>query len=202
MSAGPFRLPLDRAALLAAKIADDLRPMCEPGYCVVAGSIRRRCELIGDIEIVCIPKYSKSLLPDVPGVSLLDMHLVALMRQQRLMRAFSQDTRLEELVCKDFYVGSLFKESKVFKVQINVSTPERWPVELAIKTGSAAFSKMLVSHSTREKRGFLPKHWRVADGWKIYEDLGNGEERQLIFESERHFIETICGAWVPPEKRD
>lgn len=32
-----------------------LAPHCQPGYCQIAGSIRRRKPTFGDIEIVCLP---------------------------------------------------------------------------------------------------------------------------------------------------
>lgn len=195
MSQSNFRLAYQPAADLARKIADDLRPVCE--RVEVAGSVRRQRETVGDIELVVIPKFSASLLPHVLGQNLLDLHLVALMNQGRLMRASS--TPIQDLTCKAFYIPALARQGHWFKLEINVSTVERWPVELAIKTGSADFSHKLVTY--RKDGGFLPGHWRIRDGWQVYEVGGDGSEARLIFESERHFIEQICGQWVPPEKR-
>lgn len=196
MSAGPLRLPLAQAADLAGKIAGDLRPVCQ--RVEVAGSIRRKRPDIGDIELLVIPRYSRSLLPDVPGVSLLDMHLVSLMARGRLVRAWTGvDTRLEDLTCKDFYIGSLFSERKLFKLQVNVSDVDRWPVELAIKTGPAEFSHRLVCHSDNAARGFLPRGWRIEAGWQVWDDRGE----RVVFRDEREFIECFCGAWIEPEKR-
>ena len=201
MSAGPLRLALPAARHLAAQIVCSIRPVCQ--RIRVAGSVRRGCPTVGDIELLVIPKFSASLLPDVPGVSLLDLQLDALMKQGRLMRAWRGDTPMAELTCKDFYIGSLFKRGELFKVQINISDFERWPVELAIKTGSAEFSHKLVTYrSQRDNPGFLPSHWRIGDGWKVYEYLGDGSERRLMFASERDFIEAVCGAWIAPGKRD
>jgi DNA polymerase/3'-5' exonuclease PolX len=195
MSAGNFRLPLHLAADLAAKIAADLAPCCE--RVEIAGSIRRQRPDIGDIELVVIPKFARSLLDDVPGASFLDMHLVSLMARRKLLRAWSENTQMESLTCRDFYVGSLFNERKLFKVQINISNADRWPVELAIKTGPAEFSHRLVCHSDNPARGFLPHGWRIGDGWQVFDAKGE----RVLFESERQFIETFCGAWVPPERR-
>ena len=96
---------------------------------------------------------------------------------------------------------ALAREGHYFKLEINVSDPERWPVELAIKTGSAGFSKKLVTW--RKHGGFLPGHWRICDGFQVWEQPGTGStRRQVLFESERQFIEAVCGQWGPPEKRD
>lgn len=193
MSAGPLRLPLAQAAPLAAKIADDLRPVCE--RVEVVGSVRRGCETVGDIELVVIPKYAANLFGEERGQNLLDMHLVALCNQGRLMRA--SDTPIQELSIKPFYIGSLLREQRFFKLEINQTDAEAWPVLLAIKTGPAEFSHKLVSHSDNVRGGFLPRGWRVADGWRVWNDRGE----RVRFESEREFIEAFCGAWVEPEAR-
>lgn len=193
MSKNPQPLPLDDALPLARKIAADLVSVCE--RVEIVGSVRRRKPLVGDIELLCIPKFSASLLPGVPGVSLLDMHLVALCNQGRLMRA--TDTPIQELVIKPFYIGSLLKRGQWLKLEINTTTADAWPVLMAIKTGPAEFSHRLVCHSDNPARGFLPRGWRVGDGWQVWDD--KGERRQ--YESERQFIEEFCGAWIEPEKR-
>jgi DNA polymerase/3'-5' exonuclease PolX len=174
---------------------DDLRPVCE---CIeIAGGVRRKRPDVGDLEVIVIPKFSQSLLADVPGVSLLDMHLVTLCNQGRLMRASAAP--ITELTTKSFYIPHLMREGHFFKLEIYTSDADRWPVELAIRTGSADFSHRLVTW--HKYGGFLPGHWRIADGWQVYELDGTGGERRLFFESERQFIEAVCGQWVPPEKR-
>jgi DNA polymerase/3'-5' exonuclease PolX len=187
VSQSPLRLSLDIAADLAARIADGLAPVCD--RLEIAGSIRRRCETVGDIELVAIPRFSASLLPDVPGVSLLELELNAWLLQGRLLRANKGET------LKQYYIPSLAREGHFFKLEVNVSDAERWPVELAIKTGSANFSHKLVTY--RKYGGFLPGHCKITDGWLVYE----GDTR-LCFADERDFIEWICGGWVPPELRD
>ena len=48
------RLPLDRATALAERVAAELTGFCD--RMEVAGSIRRRRETCGDIDLVCVPK--------------------------------------------------------------------------------------------------------------------------------------------------
>ena len=197
MSTGPLRLSLDIAADLAARIAADLAPVCE--RVEIVGSVRRRRPDVGDIEFVAIPRFSASLLPSVPGVSLLDLELNARLKQGRLLRA--SKTPLEKLTCKPFYIPALAREGHYFKLEINVSDPERWPVELAIKTGSANFSHRLVTPRNRliapGVYGLLPSHCVVRDGWQVWDRGG-----RIHFEDEREFIEWACGEWVEPERRD
>lgn len=190
MSAGPFRLALAPAAQLAAKIAADLAPVCE--RVEVAGSVRRGCELVDRLDLVAIPKFSRSLLPDVPGVSLLDMHLVALCGQGRFMRASAAP--VDQLTEKEFYVGSMLKQGVWFSVTITATDAAAWPVVLAIKTGPAEFAEKL--RTFHRSGGYLPGHWAMRDGWRVY-----AGEQPVTFEDEKDFIEQICGQWIEPEKR-
>lgn len=50
----PIKLPLDRADVIARTIYAALHPFCD--QIMVAGSIRRRLPIVGDIDIVCLPK--------------------------------------------------------------------------------------------------------------------------------------------------
>ena len=202
MSTGPLRLALPVAADLATPVAADLAPVCE--RIEIVGSIRRRRADVGDIEIVAIPGFSRGMFGG-PGASLLDLALVQMVNRGRLLRA--SKTPLERLTCKPFYIPSLLREGHYFKLEINVSDAERWPVELAIKTGSANFSHRLVTPRNRliapGVYGLLPSHWRIMDGWQVWEYPGGGaERRRVLFDSEREFIEAVCGEWVEPERRD
>lgn len=188
MSQSNFHLSLAAADDLACRIAAEFAPVCE--RIEVAGSVRRLRPTAGDLELVVIPKFSPSLVAGVPGPSLLEMALLAAVQQGRLIQAAKNEGQR----LKRFFIGSLKRQGKDFKLEINISDAERWPVELAIKTGSAEFSKMLVTY--RKYGGFLPAHWKICDGWQVWQ----GDTR-LRFESERDFIEQMCGAWVPPEKR-
>jgi len=198
MSQSPFRLSLPVAADLANKILNSLAPVCEPGFCIAAGSVRRRRPDVGDIEIVVIPAFSRGLFGG-PGVSLLDMTLVQMVNRGQLLRA--SRAPLEQLTCKPFYIPALAREGHYFKLEINVSDAEKWGVELAIKTGSANFSHRLVTPRNRLIRpgvyGLLPSYCIVRDGWQIWDGQG-----RVRFADEREFIEWTCGEWVEPERRD
>lgn len=186
MSKSTHRLPLVIAEALAKRIKAELAPSCEK--IEIVGSIRRRKNDIGDIELLAIPRYQPSLLPEVPGQSLLDVKLEELVYDERLIRANKGET------LKRFYVGSLHGQGKLFAVEICISTPERWPVELAIKTGPAQFSHNLVK--PRSQRGFLPSDCQIRDGWQVY----RGDEH-LTFANERAFIEFVFGRYIEPPAR-
>lgn len=186
MSNTEHRLVLPVALALANKIAAEIRPVCE--RCEIAGSIRRKRPDVGDIELVVIPLYAPDLFGGV-GQSLLEPALLRLVEAGRLVPA-SKNLG----VLKRYYIGSMHRSGTLFKLEINISTPERWPVELAIKTGPAEFSHRLVT--PRSQGGYLPGDCTIGDGWQIRQD---GE--LLRFASEQEFIEWACGQWTEPEKR-
>ena len=188
MSKSTLRLPLSRAANLAERIIDGLSAVCEPGYCIAAGSLRRCRPEVGDIELVVIPRFAASLLPDVPGASLLELTLNDWIGEGRLLSAGKNGGN----VLKKYYLPALGYD---FKLEINISNRERWPVELAIKTGNDYFSRKLVTH--RAHGGYLPGHCKIRDGWQVWEG-----DSQRSFVEEREFIEWICGKWIEPKDRN
>lgn len=62
-----MKLPLWTAELYARQVLDILRPHCEK--IAFAGSVRRRKRVVGDLEIVCIPKREADLFGNDAGVS-------------------------------------------------------------------------------------------------------------------------------------
>jgi len=48
---------------VAAELLAELRPACEPERCVVAGSLRREQEEVGDLEIVYVPRCTVAVPP-------------------------------------------------------------------------------------------------------------------------------------------
>jgi hypothetical protein len=125
--------------------------------------------------------------------------LVRLTNQGRLRRA--TETPVEELVEKQFYIGSLLRQGYWFKTSIIATNTDLWPVALAMYTGPAEFVYRLLVNPERDRTGFLPNGWRISDNWRVYEPDGTGDERQIIFQTEREFIEAFCGQWIEPERR-
>ncbi len=155
------RIPLAEAEGLALEMVDLLRPVTE--RIEIAGSIRRRKETIGDIEIVCIPKMGEgpaNLLGEPSSINLLDVLVDSLIvggllaeRADRNGRTANGE-RHKRLTYRGFGVD-LFC----------VLPPAQWAVIFAIRTGPAAFSQRLV---TRRNLGGLLPEWAVVKDGAVY----------------------------------
>lgn len=186
MSQTNKRLKLDQASLLAERIKEEIRAYCE--RVKIVGSIRRCAPTIGDIEIMVIPKRQPSLVDDIPGESLLDPVLRGLVEQSRLIRANKGK------VLKKYYIPHLYQQGIMTILEIIISSPERWPVEVAIKTGPREFSYKLVT--PRNQGGYLPSDCLIDLGWRVW----RGDAR-IPLETEEDFIKFCCGRWIEPEDR-
>ncbi len=179
-------MTLAKARALAEKIAAELAPGC--ARCEIAGSVRRQCPQVHDLEIVCIPRFQEDLFGGAAG-SYLDPIL------ERLVIA----GRLERIKGGSKYKQYLVPGAKVC-LDLFLVTPETWAIQYLIRTGSHQFSKQAVQ--TRDaltpdgRPGLLPPGWHVAEGllWK-----DDGELVPLV--EEQDFFAAIGLEFVPPESR-
>ena len=163
------KIPLEKAQEIARRYLDLLAPVCE--RIEIAGSIRRKKPLVGDIEIVAIPRtvVSNDLFGN-PGMShsLLDDAVVELIpRGARLLkngRRYKQ-IALPEGVNLDLFV---------------VLPPAQWGVIFALRTGPGDFSRWIVT--PRKRGGALPSNCRVKDGavWCNGEVFPTPEEKDFL----------------------
>lgn len=179
-----IKLPLNRAKSLANRIAEELRPGCVRIF--VAGSIRREQPTIGDIEIVAIPRFQVDLFrEDLAGEPTeLDLILGRLTRQRRL------EPVKNGLKYKQFAIPAI----SGLMLDLFLPRLDNWGIIYAIRTGSAAFSKRLVTQQA--KGGLLPDDYLVTDGmlWHQGQVIPTPIEQTL-------FDLLPCG-WVEPKERN
>lgn len=177
-----IKLPLPQAEKLALKVVNALAPGCE--RIEIAGSVRRKKPMVGDIEIVAIPKMISIDLFGEVKVSSLDDVLRSLVNAGRLVQGDKDGDKL-----KTFYIPAV----EGLKLDLFITTPEQWGVIFTIRTGSAEFSKQLVTQ--KYKGGLLPDDLHIAGGrvWRGNEALSTPEEVDVF---------KVTGVeWVEPEER-
>jgi DNA polymerase/3'-5' exonuclease PolX len=168
----------------ARSIAEELKVLLEPAChrIEIAGSIRRQKPEVNDIELLCIPKYGGLSC----RVNLLDKRIIGLVHagildyrlNKRGRRAYGQKNKF--LVHIPSGIG----------VDIFSTTPECWPVALAVRTGGARTNKRIAMAA-------------IQKGWHL-RAYGRGfatPQGELVCYSEREVFELVGLPYLSPEKR-
>lgn len=163
-------------------LLDKLRPTCE--RLVFAGSIRRRCTLVGDIELLAIPKIQKRAqvgTQDLFGPGRAIYEHVNLLWEATDAIASEYSKR-----------GEKYRQFRVTEFTVDIFTAElgNWGNQLMIRTGSAEFSKSMMvrlnNFGLTSVDGYITqRHNRVRIPTPTEED---------VFEKARV-------PWILPEKR-
>lgn len=149
---------------VALALVDLLRPACE--RIEIAGSLRRECREVGDIELVAIPKM-RTVAADLFSVkeeSCLDDLLYALE-----IKLSKNGPRMKQFTCDGF------------QVDLFLADHANYGYILAIRTGPAEFSRLMV---TRQPYGLQPPTVNVRDGY-VYSYPAN--ERLAVPDEETLF---------------
>lgn len=174
MSAGK-KVPHADALEIANHIVDAISPYCE--RVEIAGSLRRKRPMVGDIEIVALPLLSADLfgepLPDAPTP--LDRFL-----EQKRVRFVKNGARYKQFQYGKFTVDLFLPESAA-----------HWGAVYFIRTGSHDFN-MWVMTQQQKRAGVQFKDGRLYD-WQM---------RPLVTPEETDVFEALGMAFVPPEDRD
>lgn len=167
------RTPLDEIWPVAARIAEAIRPCCLAVE--IAGSIRRRQEFIGDIEIVAIPIRPKTLF----GEEILD--------QPSLLDDF-----LNERGVQFTKRGPKYQQFRYGRhtVDLFLASFATWGSVFTIRTGSWEFSRWLVT--SQAAGGAKPDAVAFQDGRL----LANG--RLLVTHDEDDVFAAVGLEWISP----
>lgn len=181
MSSFP-KMPLSRADAIAERFMRFLEPYCERMN--IAGSVRRRCSEVGDIEIVVIAKDEFSL-----GVAFPFGYPGLTINGSRLKRFIYPEKQLQI----ELYI---------------VANVADWGRILAIRTGSSAFSHNLAMQWNRLgwagcEDGLRRKNECIHKGstWRIKPEYKNCPTLPPPFNTEEEFFAFIGVQWIAPEKR-
>lgn len=158
----------------AKGIADNLVSLLTP-YChriEIAGSIRRKKNIVGDIEIVCIPKpYSTGLFED--GIA-------SIVNQWHKVKG-------ELEYGKTKYTQRILPEG--VKLDLFFAEEGNWGLIFAIRTGSSEFSHKVLA-TEWVKRGYKSEGGYLTQDGKTYE-----------VREEKDLFARISLSYVEPENR-
>ena len=126
----PEKFKLSFAMDIAEKVKSELEPFCNK--IEIAGSIRREKPLVKDIEIVCIPKRDiQSVLfkDDLNLISSVSQGFQKVVHQWEKVRGDSDGKYTQRVLPQGI------------KLDLFMAHEENWGLILAVRTGSAEFSR-------------------------------------------------------------
>lgn len=176
------KTPLAEARRTAAHIANSLAPFCHT--IEVAGSIRRERPLVGDIEIVALPRRQTDLMGSiVPGL----MPLEAFLRERDVQIIKGGYDAKKKTLQK--YIQ--FRYGRYSVDLFLPESPSHWGSIFTIRTGSHDFNMWLMNVRTPQV------------GIKFIDGLLYTWQRVLIATPEEEDVfNALQMYFVPPEKRD
>lgn len=141
-------MKLTDAQVIAKWLCAYLAPSCE--RVAVAGSIRRQCEEVKDVELVVIPKFSLRT-ETVPPADLFSKEVVREVKVSLLIEALGNIPNMtwikpgtKEIIEWPLKTNAKYLRgyipSKELKVDIFLATPENWGLIFTIRTGSERYS--------------------------------------------------------------
>lgn len=170
-----IKRPLYQMRAVAHGLIGRLRPACQ--RIEVAGSIRREKGMIGDIELVAVPKYMSDLFGEPTTISELDDLLT--------------DWPIEFVKNGPKYKQFVFAghSGSQYTVDLFLPSLETWGCIYMIRTGSADFTARMVTR--QEKGGLMPNDLSVADGrvWRNGAVLDTPEEADVFALWQMDFVE-------------
>lgn len=185
------------AKSIADYLVGELKEHCLPGYCQVAGGIRREKADVHDIEIVCIPA------PGAPRPefgqkrifgSFLDLALYRLECAGRLGRREKDGPKQKQIAINLDNFG--VKTTDRFFLDLFIVKPETWGVQFVLRTGPAEFSKKCVTK--RAWGGWLPDHLKVDGGGYLFD---TGLNAALPVQGEMDFFKNLGMPYIEPRDR-
>jgi DNA polymerase/3'-5' exonuclease PolX len=198
------KLEYNDVAIMCDEIVSKLGPFCE--RIEVAGSLRREEKMIGDIELVILPKFigqsqvdQLALLNSLPDVAVdiprKNLTFVALNEMAEMYSG--QWFRLAQNK-KD---GERYKKYEVkgfdrwVQVDIFFATPENFGLIYLLRTGPASFSKHMLTR--RIDGGALPNKYRSKGGY-----LRKPDGEKIPITNERQLFEIARYQYLAAQKRD
>lgn len=166
------------AKRIADQVVELLRPHCD--RIEIAGSIRRECAVVGDIEIVCIPKpYESGLFVNGLG------ELVNKWQKVKGELEYGKCKYTQRILPPEI-VG---RDDKRVALDLFFADVTNWGMILAIRTGSAEYSHEVLA------KGWVSRGYKGEGGHLVYK----GKVYDVL--EEKYLFERIGLPYCEPKNR-
>lgn len=188
------RWPHAQAWSVAKELLETFLPACEPSYCVIAGSLRRRKETVGDIELLYIPRLQFRYDPADMFASVIANLADDVIRYLEAVRELER--RKNILGRQSFGPENklmLHRRSGI-GVDLFSTLPECWWNYLVCRTGPAELNTEIARRA--KARGWM---WNpTGEGFSRPDGLGRESVRM---NSEREVLEFVGFKYCEPWER-
>lgn len=201
--------PLHAARAIADALLAELAPACE--RVELAGSLRRQRAFVRDIEVVAVPRLREEAAPPAGQADLFapprppvlvnalwerieevsDDHLSIVPIKPGVPGVEADDRWAEKRVAGSRYLKLWLPRTRL-QVDLFLADRETWGVVLAVRTGSADFSRALVTRWTEVSGGGHSRGGRLRDA----------RGRPVPTPEEEDVFRACRARWVPPERRE
>lgn len=162
-----MKRPLPDMLPVAERIAARLAPHCL--RIEIAGSIRRQCPIIGDIEIVAIPRPVYGMFNIPTGKTEIGDRL-----EWDNIPMTKNGPRYKQFTIED--------EGNEYQVDLFLANEDNWGLILLLRTGPAEFSKRM--ETSVEVGGLMPERFIVAGGAVWEKQMHRGTPIETIIGTE------------------
>lgn len=181
MSTTENKIPLARAEAVAKRFINYIDTVCL--YISIAGSVRREVDMVGDIEVVCVPR---------------DEYVMGALFPEGFKGMVVNGTRLKRFK---------YPESGI-QIELYLTTIADYGRILAIRTGSSFYSHTALAMQWN-RRGYcgtvdglrLKSECDRKSTWKIKPEYKLSPTLPPVFDTEEKFFEFIGAKWISPQER-
>lgn len=196
-------MKIQEASKIAIDLCYKLSPFCD--RINIAGSIRRQCPEVKDIEVVCVPKRIQ-----VPNRNLFDKDGVVVVIDQ----GFVDSAKSLGKVIKGTPQGKYMKIELQEGIMLDLFIPDAHDYfrQYAIRTGSATYAEKIIALGWRKKgwcgsdKGLRKVSQcleiKTADGKSKWRCIYSKPQLPPVWESEEEFFKWIGVQIVHPSKRN
>ena len=196
------KIPYSQAKAIADSIVILLEPFCD--ICLIAGSIRRKKEIVGDIEICCLPKQieiEEGDLFESKTIKVVDIK-------------FGDVVNGLGKIVKGKYDGKYMQIELPQGLNLDLFMPDDFDFyrQYVIRTGSSDYSFKVIA-SGWKRIGWCGsdvglrkisdcEEIKIPDGKTKYKCINPNAELPPHWKSEQEFFEWIKVPYVEPELRN
>ena len=200
-------MKLKHAQAVASHLIALMQPHCE--RIAVAGSIRRECPTVGDIEIVVIPRWGKVQKPgNLFGETVTINELHHALEKTEWIRWIKPGTseiitwpiKPEGKYWRGVIRRGVFDSPDDIKLDMFLCRPENWGVIYTIRTGSSDFSREIVTYA-RDKTPYRIHEGNLVQVVRPYAKAGVDEVETVPCPDEETLFATLGLQWVDPRAR-